>query len=81
MEDGGIGDFAQLLIDTNVIHEIISPTDYRTKAPWGKPAYYSATNGGTALFRSSLKQALGKTTFIYKKQVRIHTIVYSSPQS
>jgi len=80
MEDGGIGDFAQLLIDTNVIHEIISPTDYRTKAPWGKPAYYSATNGGTALFRSSLKQALGASTlepghvFVYTRKLPLPSV-------
>ena len=60
MEEGSIGDFAQFLIDTNGIHEIISPTDYRTKSLRGTQAYYSVANGGKDEFDETLRQALGK---------------------
>lgn len=72
MEEGSIGDFAQFLIDTNGIHEIISPTDYRTKSLRGTQAYYSVANGGKDEFDETLRQALD-ATILEPGQVLVYT--------
>lgn len=84
MEEGGIGDFAQLLINTNGIHEIVSLTDYRTKALRGKQAYYSTAEDGTGEFGATLQQALGDAklepghVFVYTRKLNLPSISHSA---
>jgi len=80
MEEGGIGDFAQFLINTNGIHEIISPTDYRTKALRGRRAYYLAVDGGKEQFESILLEAIGSSplapghVFVYTRKLNLPSV-------
>ena len=62
MEEGGIGDFAQLLVDTHRVHEIVSPTDYRTKTSRGSRAYLVGEREEET-FEGRLQEALGKMIF------------------
>lgn len=44
LEEGGISDFAELLVKTMDVHQITSPTDYRLKSVKGIPAYLFPLN-------------------------------------
>jgi len=71
MEEGGIGDFAQLLVDTTRVHEIVSPTDYRTKTSRGNKAYLVAETEGET-FEGFLSEALGDAN-LEPGQVLVYT--------
>lgn len=59
MSDGGISDFAQLLINTNQVHEIVSPTDYRLKATVGTNIFFLSSQDGKKDFEEYFRNIVG----------------------